>query len=65
MVKFAKEAGEFYKLTVPLDASYAIGRNWAGYPVAGKDPAEARKVVGASTTAVGPGAYHYPNHRVS
>jgi RecA-family ATPase/DNA polymerase I-like protein with 3'-5' exonuclease and polymerase domains len=30
MVHFAKEAGEHYKFNLPLDASYSIGRSWAG-----------------------------------
>ena len=33
MVKHAKEPGEFYKFKVPLDASYTIGKSWAGNPV--------------------------------
>ena len=30
MVRHAKEAGEHYQLTVPLDAGFQIGRSWAG-----------------------------------
>ena len=45
MVDFAKEAGEAYRLKVPLDASYAIGRNWAGDPVAERGPGRARKAL--------------------
>jgi DNA polymerase I-like protein with 3'-5' exonuclease and polymerase domains len=30
MVKHAKEPAEFYKFKVPLDASYKIGKSWAG-----------------------------------
>ena len=30
MVRYAKEAGEFYSLKIPLDAEYTVGRNWAG-----------------------------------
>jgi hypothetical protein len=32
MVCYAKEAGEFYQLKVPLDAAFTIGRSWAGEP---------------------------------
>jgi DNA polymerase I-like protein with 3'-5' exonuclease and polymerase domains len=32
MVRWAKEAGEHYGLRLPLDASYDIGRSWAGEP---------------------------------
>ena len=32
MVRYAKEAGEHYKLRLPLDAGYSIGRSWAGEP---------------------------------
>jgi DNA polymerase I-like protein with 3'-5' exonuclease and polymerase domains len=32
MVRHAKEAGEHYQLTVPLDAEYTISRSWAGEP---------------------------------
>jgi hypothetical protein len=30
MVRYAKEAGKFYDLKVPLDAEYKIGKSWAG-----------------------------------
>jgi DNA polymerase I-like protein with 3'-5' exonuclease and polymerase domains len=33
LVRHAKEAGEHFKLKVPLDAEYKIGRNWAGEPL--------------------------------
>jgi len=32
MVRHAKEAGEHYKLRLPLDADYNVGRSWAGEP---------------------------------
>src|SRR5262249_34827341 len=33
MVRYAKEAGEHYKLRLPLDADYKTGRSWAGDPI--------------------------------
>jgi DNA polymerase I-like protein with 3'-5' exonuclease and polymerase domains len=33
MVRYAKEAGEFYRFKVPLDGEFKIGRSWAGEPV--------------------------------
>ena len=30
LVRYAKEAGEYYQLKVPLGAEYKIGRTWAG-----------------------------------
>jgi RecA-family ATPase/DNA polymerase I-like protein with 3'-5' exonuclease and polymerase domains/5S rRNA maturation endonuclease (ribonuclease M5) len=33
MVRHAKEPGEHYGFRVPLEASYTIGRSWAGEPV--------------------------------
>jgi DNA polymerase-1 len=33
LARHAKEAGEHYKLNVPLDAESKIGRSWAGEPV--------------------------------
>jgi DNA polymerase I-like protein with 3'-5' exonuclease and polymerase domains len=38
MVRHAKEAGEFYKFKVPLEAAYQIGKSWAG-DIAAPDPA--------------------------
>jgi DNA polymerase I-like protein with 3'-5' exonuclease and polymerase domains len=49
MVRHAKEAGEHYKFKVPLDASYSIGRSWAGEASTSKpDPT-------TTTTALPPG----------
>src|SRR5262249_4109701 len=32
MVRYAKEAGEHYKLRLPLDADFNVGSSWAGDP---------------------------------
>ena len=37
MVRHAKEAGEYYKFNVPLDAEFKIGRDWAGNAVNGAE----------------------------
>jgi DNA polymerase I-like protein with 3'-5' exonuclease and polymerase domains len=37
MVRYAKEAGEFFGLKVSLDADATIGRSWAGEPLNGAE----------------------------
>jgi DNA polymerase I-like protein with 3'-5' exonuclease and polymerase domains len=46
MVRHAREAGEFYKFRVPLDADYKIGRSWAGEAVNGKAAEPATDIQG-------------------
>ena len=44
MVRHAKAAGEHYKLEVPLDAAYTIGRSWAGDAPVDAEPQKAAEI---------------------
>jgi RecA-family ATPase/DNA polymerase I-like protein with 3'-5' exonuclease and polymerase domains len=54
LVRHAKEAGEYYRFNVPLDAEYKVGRSWAGEPDPAVIEANGAKVNSARSTIMLP-----------
>jgi RecA-family ATPase/DNA polymerase I-like protein with 3'-5' exonuclease and polymerase domains len=54
LVRHAKEAGEHYRLKVPLDAEYKIGRSWAGETTASATAPIAETIVNLPFTDTTP-----------